>query len=106
MIEIMWMYGDFVKAVNKRTRFDIVSNDLFLAKIKKMLEKPDSDKLLGGILREFDENQKLQSETKIKINSDFSVDYLQKIGFIWPEINEDYLIKFFDYFKEIGFMNL
>lgn len=100
------MCGDFVKAVNKRTRFDIVTNDLFMAKIKEMLESSETSALLAGILRDFDENQKLQNETKIKINSDFSVSYLQKIGFVWPKIDEDYLIKFFDYFKKIGFMNL
>jgi len=98
--------GDFIGVVRKRIPFGIVSHEEFIKKVNKLLRSPDSSKLLGGILRDFDENQKLANETKIKIKSDFSIKYLQKIGFVWPKIDEGYLNRFLDYFKSIGYMDL
>ena len=97
--------GDFVNIVKHRTSFDIVSGLEFANRINEILKKDNADKLLSGILRDLDENKKLTFETKIKIKSDFSIKYLQKIGFIWPKIEEDYLNRFLDYFAKIGYMN-
>ncbi len=96
---------DFINFVNNYTKFDIVSSNQFIEKVNSMLKQDNSDKLLAGILRDFDVNQKLTFETKIKVKSDFSIKYLQKIGFVWPKIDENYLSKFLDYFHLLGYMN-
>lgn len=97
--------GDFIKVLRTRTSFDIVSNDKFTLRLNNMLKKKDSDNLLSGILRDLDDNQKLSFDTKIKIKSEFSIEYLQKIGFVWPKINENYINNFLDYFHSLGYMN-
>lgn len=96
---------DFINIVRKRISFDIVSDDIFADRINEMLKEANSDKLLAGILRDLDDNKKLSFDTKIKINSDFSIKYLQKIGFIWPIIDEKYISNFLDYFHLNGYMN-
>lgn len=97
--------NDFINIVKLRTKFDIVSNDEFIDKLNQILKKDNAVKLLAGILRDLDSDKKLKFETKIKVKSEFSIKYLQKIGFIWPKIDENYLNKFLDYFSSIGYMN-
>lgn len=97
--------GDFIDIVKRRITFDIVSSDDFVDKINKILKEDDAERILSGILRDLDSNKRLTFETKIKIKSEFSIEYLQKIGFVWPKIDEVYLNRFLDYFESIGYMN-
>ena len=93
----------FIKILEKYINFNIVSNEEFISKINNIFEKEDSDKILNGILRDFDKNKKLIYESKIKIKSDFTIKYLEKIGYIWPKIDENYLTKFLDYYSNLGY---
>lgn len=97
--------NDFIDIVRGYTAFDIVSSDEFVTRLNKVLEKNNASDLLAGILRDLDDNKKLKFETKIKIKSDFSIKYLQKIGFVWPKIDENYLKMFLEYFRLVGYMN-
>ena len=97
--------SDFIKFIKKYSTFDVVSNEEFTYKINNMIKQNNSNKTISGILRDFDVNQKLVYTSKIKIKSEFTINYLQKIGFVWPKISEDYLIKFFDYFRSIGYID-
>lgn len=97
--------SDFIKFLKKYGTFDVVSNEEFTYKINDMIKQDNSSKMLAGILRDFDVNQKLVYTSKVKIKSEFTINYLQKIGFIWPKISEEYLTKFFDYFRLIGYIN-
>jgi len=94
----------FIDFVNKYFPFCIVSNDEFINKINNIFKQKNSNTILSGILRDFDVNKKLVYESKIKIKSEFSIEYLSKIGFEWPYIDENYLTKFLDYFRSIGYI--
>ena len=72
--------------------------------INKLYKTKNSSHILSGILRDFDSDGKLLRETKIKFNCEFTVEYLKRIGFNWPEINEEYIVKFLNYFKENGYI--
>ena len=96
---------DTINTIRKYTSFNIVSNDEFIAKFDNMLDEKDSNQLLAGILRDFNADKKLVYESKTKIKSDFTIKYLQKIGFVWPKIDENYLSRFIEYFHSIGYIN-
>lgn len=95
---------DFINVLKHYITFDIISNDEFLNKINTIFKQENSNKLLAGILRDFDANKKLVYESKIKLKSDFTIEYLSKIGFTWPKIDDTYLVKFLDYFCSIGYI--
>ena len=42
--------------------------------------------------------------SNILMDCDFSVQYLNKIGFNWPEINKEYITKYIEYFKNINLL--
>ena len=95
---------EFIRVLNKYIPFDIVSNDEFVNKVNNIFKQKNSDTILSGILRDFDVNRRLVYESKVKLRSEFTIEYLSKIGFKWPNIDEKYLVKFLDYFCSTGYI--
>ena len=94
----------FIEILQKYIDLKIVTEEEFTNLINKLYKKKNSSDILSGILRDFDSDGKLLRETKIKFNCEFTVEYLKRIGFNWPEINEEYIVKFLNYFKENGYI--
>lgn len=83
------------------SEIEILPSDEFVKRIDKMLSLSNSNELLSGILSDFDTNRNLVYESNIKLNCDFTVDYLHATNFKWPVITKDYLIRFMkDLIKE------
>lgn len=95
----------FINIIKNYIPFEVVSNTQFINKVNDMFKQKNSNKLLAGILRDFNSEQKLVYESQVKLESEFTIEYLSKIGFKWPKIEEDYLIKFIDYYCSIGYLN-
>lgn len=95
---------DFIKVLRKYKNISVVSNTEFLNKIDKLLTQKDFSNILSGILRDFDKNRKLVYESKIKLDAKFTNEYLSKIDFKWPKIDDEYLEKFINYFWQIGYI--
>lgn len=85
--------------------FDIrlVTNDEFTSRINEFLKDKNLRNQISGIINDLDKNKSINLVSSIIINSDFSKNYLEKIGFKWPEITEDYIQKFIEYFKINGY---
>lgn len=96
--------NEFIEILKRYINLKIVTEEEFTNQINKLYKKKNSSDILSGILRDFDSDGKLLRETKIKFNCDFTVDYLKRTGFNWPEINEEYIMKFLKYFKENGYI--
>lgn len=94
----------FLDVFNDYRKIDIVSDNDFIAKIDTLLEQKDSSKILSGIIKDFDNNRRLVYKSNIKLKSDFTIDFLDKLGFYWPNIDTNYLKQFFDYFCSIGYL--
>jgi amino acid adenylation domain-containing protein/thioester reductase-like protein len=96
--------NDFINILKTYIPFEIVSNDEFINKINDIFKQDNSNKILSGILRDFDVDRKLVYESKIKLKSEFSIDYLSKIGFVWPKIDDLYIKRFLNYFYSTGYI--
>lgn len=81
-------------ALSSYIKIDVISSEEFIKRIDKILTSPDSRELLSGILSDLGPDKILNYNTNIKIDSDFSINYLQSIGFSWPTITKDYLVNF------------
>lgn len=97
--------SDFINELINYIPFKVVSNDDFIDKINNIFKETNSNKILSGILRDFDSDKKLVYESKVKLNSDFTIEYLSKIGFKWPKIDDCYIKKFLTYYNSIGYLN-
>ena len=43
-------------------------------------------------------------KSNVTLNNSFTNEFLNKIGFAWPEITEDYIVKYLDYLKDINYL--
>lgn len=87
--------------------FEVVplSNRLLADVITGILDDNSRKNILSGIIHDLDKNKNLIYTSNIRLNSDFTEAYLNKIGFFWPDINKDYIIRYMNYFKKIGFID-
>ena len=83
-----------------------LSNRLFSYLITGILQDEKNKKILSGIIYDLDNDKNLIYTSKIRLNANFTNSYLNKIGFHWKKIDEDYIVKYMNYFKKIKFINL
>ena len=54
-------------------------------------------------INDMDENDQLNYESNIHIENAFTVERFKQIGFEWNEIDYEYIKKYVEYFRKIGF---
>ena len=69
-----------------------ITNDEFI----KQLYLPKNQKALSFIISDINKDKKINYASGIKIKHDITNNYLEKIGFLWNNIDSDYLIRFFN----------
>ena len=92
-----------VVKLSKRLNFNIEvlpEND-FKDKIISILENENKKNLLNNLMRDFDDNLHLDYTTDIKMSSNFTVKYLNRLNFKWPKISNRYLIKFLKLLRKV-----
>lgn len=87
----------FIKTLKEYRKFEIVKESVFLDIINTALKGKNSDKLLSGIIKDFDTNKKIAYRSNIHVSNEFSNNYLKKLNFKWPKITDEYLGKFIKY---------
>ena len=59
---------------------------------------------LSGLINDFDINKKLVYDSNVTLNNDFTNQFLKKLSFDWPEIDEKYIYQYLDYLKTINYL--
>ena len=90
---------DFIN--NLGIKLDFVSDKKFSDTVTYFLNDPKLKNEISGIVTDLDSNKLFKLNANILLDVDFSVSYLQKLGFEWPEIDEDYIKKYITYFEQI-----
>ena len=72
----------------------IVTEDHFRKEILKILQDEKQKTILQNITSDLDNNYNLNYNSDIKLNSDFTIKYLNKCGFNWPIISKEYITQF------------
>ena len=86
---------------------EIVSEKKFIEIINNILADNDKKMYIEGIINDFDKkNKHLVYESEVKVKCDFSKEFLHKIGFDWPFIDINYIKNYFQYLKNIGYLNI
>lgn len=55
-------------------------------------------------INDMDENDQLNYDSNIRIENDFTVQYLKQLGFEWLDIDISYLHKYIEHFRKIGYL--
>ena len=91
-------YGeDDGEAILKKENIEIkiVTPEEFAKKITQVAHSNKRD-ILAGIINDLGKNNELNYLSNIKIKCDYTISYLKKIGFEWPEIEDKYIIKYIE----------
>ncbi|HVJ50107.1 amino acid adenylation domain-containing protein [Desulfitobacterium sp.] len=77
----------------------------FDAYIAQLSQTKEGKEKLSGLASDLSVNKRLNHNNTIKVNSIFTINYLSQTGFVWPEIDVDYLTKVLSHMREVGFIN-
>jgi archaellum component FlaD/FlaE len=81
-----------------------VNSVFFTAALRETAQQTKTEHIFETFINDMDENDKLNYDSNIRIDNDFTVQYLKSLGFEWTGIGMDYLKKYMDYFKRIGYI--
>ncbi len=82
-----------------------VSDQMMTDIITGILDDNNRKELVSGIIHDLSNDKKLIYTSNIRLSTDFTETYLKNIGFHWKKIDKNYIIKYMNYFKKIGFIN-
>lgn len=79
-----------------------VSGKEFTEALRQATKNPDTEYIFETFINDVDENGRLNYDSNIRVENNFTVQYLHQLSFKWSEINFDYIKKYIEYFKRIG----
>ena len=97
LLEYMNKLGVPVKAVSEAE---------FTAILRNTMKQTQSKHIFEAFIGDMDENEHLNYDSNIRIENDFTVEYLRKLGFEWNDIDFEYIKKYVEYFRKIGFLEV
>ncbi len=90
--------GYFIKKLQEQgIEIQIISEEEFTEVLRKISKRTDGHKMLNGIVRDLNKEQKLQYHSNVNVSNSFTNSYLKDLLFEWPEINDNYLTKFIEF---------
>lgn len=96
-------FDKFVEILKKLgIEMNIVDGKTFIDKIKL----PGSEEMYEALINDMDENGNLVYDSNIRILNDFTKEYMKMLGFEWSEIGFEYMKRYVEYFREIGYLEV
>lgn len=97
MVEIMGMLG---------IRMEVVDGNTFNGMLQQLAKNANTEYIYEAFQNDMDESGKLVYDSNIHILNDFTVWFMQKLGFDWVEIDYDYVKGYVDYFRNLGHLEV
>ena len=96
------VYMDSLVELLKTCEINIntLSDEDFSNLLTVLLKDNNTKKHVSGIINDLSSDKKLSYEGNVNIKSNFSIQFLEKIGFNWPKIDENYIIKYVKYLRK------
>lgn len=84
----------------------VVDAEQFYLAAKHTMREPGREYIFETINNDMDAERHLAYDTNIRIKNDFTIRFLEQIGFIWKDIDFAYVSSYINYFKEVGFLHI
>lgn len=85
---------------------EMVNGDKFTECLQRTMKESGREYIYETFINDMDSDDRLNYDSKIRIENSFTVEYLRQLGFEWPEIGFEYLKKYIDYFRKIGYLEV
>lgn len=79
---------------------DVLMSDI----INGMIGNDNRKQGVSGIIEDLNRDRKLIYTSATKLDIDFTENYLKKCGFKWKKLGREYITKYLQYFRKIGFI--
>lgn len=83
---------------------EAVCGTKFEMALKQTADQADMEHIFEAFINDMDETGHLKYDSNIRIENDFTVQYLKMLGFEWSDIGFDYLRKYIQYIKKINYL--
>ena len=81
-----------------------VNGETFTNALRATAKQTGLEHIFETFINDMDENDQLNYDSNIRIENDFTVEYLKSLGFEWSDIDFEYMKKYVEYFREIGLL--
>lgn len=85
---------------------EMVSSIEFAEHLRRTMKESGREYIYETFINDMDADDRLNYDSKIRIENDFTVEYLRRLGFEWPEIGLEYLRNYVNYFRKIGYLEV
>ena len=99
------LYFDKLIEIINQLGYDLklVNGTVFTEALRQTAKQTGMEHIFETFINDMDENDQLNYDSNIRIENNFTVQYLKQLGFEWSDIGIDYLRKYVEYFKKIGY---
>lgn len=81
----------------------VVPGDEFTTALRKTAKQAGMEYIFETFINDLDEQDHLNYDSNIRIKNAYTEEYLYRLGFAWGEIGLEYLRRYTEYFKQIGY---
>lgn len=105
-VKVVYMFKLYDHLTKLGIKLRIVSGETFGKALRSAAVQSDMEHIFETFINDMDENEKLSYDSNIRIENDFTVEYLKKLGFEWSDIDFSYLKKYIEYFRKTGYLDV
>lgn len=84
----------------------VMGDKEFAKQLWETAKQTNTEYIFETFINDMDENEHLSYDSNIRIENDFTVKYLQNLGFDWSDIGIEYIEKYINYFRKIGYLGV
>ena len=84
----------------------VVSGGEFNRALQATIKQSDTEYIFEAFQNDMDEQGRLVYDSNIRIENDFTLWFLKKVGFEWNETDMEYISGYIDYFRKIGYLEV
>lgn len=85
---------------------EVVSEAEFNEALQKTIKKSKTEYIFEAFQNDMDEQGHLVYDSNIRIENEFTLWFLNKVGFEWNETDMEYIKGYIDYFRKIGYLEV
>ncbi len=99
--------GQVINHLNKLgINVNVIEDVEFYDALKNIKQNDENSSIFEAFANDFKDGNKLDYSSKIVLDNKFSVEYLKQLGFEWTEIDFEYIKRYIEYFREIGYLEV
>lgn len=100
-------FTDIVNVLhNMNISLKVVEGREFTKALSDTIRQASTEYIFEAVQNDMNEQGELVYDSNIRIMNDFTVWFMDKVGFEWTDIDEKYISGYLNYFRKLGYLNV